>query len=89
MFEIRLIGERCVSCGDCVELCPQSGEEVDFPVLARDEGGGVAVREGGACIGCFTCVESCRAAAIVIVAPGAGFPPDVRLYPGRPLNRII
>jgi len=89
MPEIRVISERCVACGDCVGLCPQSGAEVDLPVLVIAESGTVEVTDPAGCIGCFTCVEFCRSAAITITgaAPGADGQPDV--YPTRPVSRII
>lgn len=89
MPDIRLMRERCVACGDCIELCPQSGAGVESPVLAIDEEGDVVVEGTEGCIGCFTCVESCRAAAIVISNAEASPLSDAGLYTTRPLNRII
>lgn len=89
MPDIRVLRERCVACGDCVELCPQSGADVTSPVLSVDEDGDVWVSSSQGCIGCFTCVEYCRAAAIVITGAAQGAAPDAGLYPMRPLNRII
>jgi len=89
MLEIAVVVERCVNCGDCVNLCPQSGDEAASPVLTMAESGAVEVAEAAGCIGCFTCVEFCRAAAITIsgVPAPANGQPDV--YPTRPVSRII
>ena len=89
MPEIRVVSERCVACGDCVSLCPQSGSDVALPVLVLAENGQGEVADPRGCICCFTCVEFCRSAAIMITGalPAAEGQPDV--YPTRPVSRII
>ncbi len=88
MLEIRLVRERCVRCGDCVRLCPQSGKGAEKPVLVIGEGGEVTVESGEGCIACFTCVEFCRAAALFI--SGAVTNEDhMDAFPARPQNRIV
>ncbi len=89
MPDIRFLKERCVACGDCVEGCPQSGADVETPVLKIDESGEVAVVSIEGCIACFTCVENCRAAAIVISNSAASTRVQPCLYPTRPASRII
>jgi formate hydrogenlyase subunit 6/NADH:ubiquinone oxidoreductase subunit I len=89
MPEIRVLPERCVSCGDCVKACPQSGPEAVSPVLEIQDGAEVVVLSTEGCICCFTCVEFCRAAAIAISNAPAGQQTPEGLYPTRPASRII
>lgn len=88
--EIRIMWERCVRCGDCVELCPQSGPGAEEPVFMIERAGTeVRLAHIENCIACFTCVEFCRAAAITIAQD---FQPDedqLELYKTRPAGRII
>ncbi|MBU1672499.1 MAG: 4Fe-4S binding protein [Actinobacteria bacterium] len=86
--DIKVIKERCVACGDCITLCPQSGEGSTSPVLDMGEGT-VAVLDYEACIACYTCVEYCRAAAIHIVQEASGHEGQPDLYLTRPVNRIV
>jgi NAD-dependent dihydropyrimidine dehydrogenase PreA subunit len=90
MPDIEIILERCVACGDCVEICPQSGRESASPVLARDGDGRPQVGDSAGCISCLSCVEFCRAVAITITGVEDLLPdrqPEV--YPSRPVSRII
>lgn len=89
MPEIEVARERCVACGDCVALCPQSGNGVEMPVLVLSEIGQIEVARQEGCICCFTCVEFCRSAAITIsgAPPAADGQPEV--YPTRSISRII
>jgi pyruvate formate lyase activating enzyme len=48
-------GARCMACGLCQRLCPQKG------IHAREEG---LELEREKCTGCFTCADSCPAAAM-------------------------
>jgi NAD-dependent dihydropyrimidine dehydrogenase PreA subunit len=89
MPEIRVISERCVACGDCVGLCPQSGGDVEPPVLVVAESGTVEVADPQGCIFCFTCVEFCRSAAITITGSPTGAEGQPDVYPTRPVSRII
>ena len=88
--EIRIMRERCVGCGDCLTLCPQSGPDAADPVfLAEPEGQGVRVAHNESCFACMTCVEFCRASAIVMThePPTTEGQPD--LHPTRPASKII
>jgi formate hydrogenlyase subunit 6/NADH:ubiquinone oxidoreductase subunit I len=86
--DIRIMRERCVFCGDCVRLCPQSGGGTDHPVFS-DSGGEVVIESRESCIACFTCVEFCRASAIVI-SLGPGAHDDIpAVFPARPFDRIV
>jgi Fe-S-cluster-containing hydrogenase component 2 len=89
MPEIRVLKERCVSCGDCVKACPQSGPDKSSPVLELTEGFEVVVLDTEGCICCFTCVEYCRASAITISNAPGGQQTAGGLYPTRPASRII
>ncbi len=61
--EIFIDGNYCVRCGECVEVCPQSGER-EMPVFRGGRGERPAVENPGNCILCFSCAEMCRARAI-------------------------
>lgn len=88
--EIRLMRERCVLCGDCLKLCPQSGRGIDNPVFApAGDGGEVRVNNREGCIACFTCVEYCRATAIFISPELQAHDDQPPVYPERPLNRLL
>ena len=65
--EIMVLRERCVRCGDCIVLCPQSGERVSYPVfISAGDTGEIKVENPENCFGCMTCVEFCRASAVVV-----------------------
>lgn len=88
--EIRIMRERCVRCGDCVELCPQSGPGAEEPVFVIERAGtDVRLAHIENCIACFTCVEFCRAAAIAIAQDLQHGEDRVELHRTRPANRII
>lgn len=55
MPSILIISERCVGCGDCVDVCPQS--EKGMPGVLTNDAGTTRVADSDACIACFTCVE--------------------------------
>jgi formate hydrogenlyase subunit 6/NADH:ubiquinone oxidoreductase subunit I len=89
VVDIRIMRERCVACGDCVDLCPQSGPGREFPVLVVDESGEVSVASSEGCIACFSCCEFCRSAAITITNAEGGLDGQPDIYPTRPTSRII
>jgi electron transfer flavoprotein alpha subunit len=70
-MSLILITEKCIACGQCVEVCP-------FGVL-RLEGETLIIGEG--CNLCGACVEVCEVEALVLPetegpAPRPGVPPD-------------
>jgi len=88
--ELRILRERCVTCGGCVESCPQSGPDTDLPVFTLSPAGDeVMVTHPEYCIACFTCVEFCRACAVATSHEGPAGEPQPDLYPSRPANKII
>ena len=62
---IRIDGERCVSCRECVEVCPQTRDS-QYPVYAWGEDGLPRVSNPESCIRCLSCEAFCRARAIVV-----------------------
>jgi ferredoxin len=64
---IRRDENRCVSCGECILVCPQSGEDAVEPVIIQAENPGdppeINCIEN--CIQCMTCWDFCRSNAII------------------------
>jgi 2-oxoglutarate ferredoxin oxidoreductase subunit delta len=88
--DIRIMRERCIGCGDCLDLCPQSGPETEYPVFTlSNDGGEVRIEHAENCIACLTCVEFCRAAAIVMSRETQVKDLQPDLYPSRPASKII
>jgi NAD-dependent dihydropyrimidine dehydrogenase PreA subunit len=58
--------DRCVGCGQCVEICPVQviKMEGDFPMIDRDW-----------CIGCGVCAVPCPASAVKLVRKSDAIPP--------------
>jgi NAD-dependent dihydropyrimidine dehydrogenase PreA subunit len=52
MYTIEVDVEKCIGCGDCVDVCPvdvyEMQDEKSVPVNAEE------------CIGCESCVEACE-----------------------------
>ncbi len=61
--------ERCVSCNECIIVCPQSGEDKQNPVIvpAKHKGKPPEINCIDNCIECLTCWDFCRARAITFV----------------------
>ncbi|NLI99273.1 hypothetical protein GX441_11530 [bacterium] len=58
--------KRCVSCKECIIVCPQSGEDKVNSVIvaAKEEGKPPEIGCIENCIQCMTCWDFCRSQAI-------------------------
>ena len=58
MFDVKVDDEKCVGCGECVDICPQEvfelQDEKSVPVAAEE------------CVGCESCIEVCDEEAITV-----------------------
>ena len=58
MYDVKVDEEKCVSCGECVEICPvdvyEIKDEKSIPVNAEE------------CLGCESCLEVCEEDAITV-----------------------
>ncbi len=62
---IRVDGERCVACRECMEICPQT-RGAQYPVYEWGEEGMPRVANPESCIRCLSCELGCRARAIAV-----------------------
>jgi len=67
---IRIDKERCIGCGECVDVCPQT-TRTDFPVYAVGEDRTPVVANPESCIGCLSCQAQCRAEAVTVSGTSA------------------
>lgn len=58
MYEVKVDSEKCIGCGECVEICPEDVYEL------QDEKS-VRVNEEQ-CVGCDMCIEVCEQKAIIV-----------------------
>lgn len=58
MYKIEVDQEKCIGCGECVEICP-----VEVYELQDDKAVPVDEEE---CVGCESCVEACEQEAITV-----------------------
>ena len=58
MYKVEVDVEKCIGCGDCVDVCPvdvyEMHDEKSVPVNAEE------------CIGCESCIESCKQETITV-----------------------
>ncbi len=58
MYNVEVNAEKCVGCGECVDVCPvevfELQDEKSVPVYAEE------------CLGCESCIEVCEEEAITI-----------------------
>lgn len=58
MYKVEIDAEKCVGCGECVEICP-----VDVFELQNEKSVPVQEEE---CLGCESCIEVCEEEAITV-----------------------
>ncbi len=58
MYKITIDLEKCLGCGECVDICPEEVFELQEEII-------VAVNEDD-CVGCENCVEVCEEDVITI-----------------------
>ena len=58
MYKIEVDKEKCIGCGECVDVCP-----VDVYEMNDEKSVPVNVEE---CIGCESCIEVCEQEAITV-----------------------
>jgi NAD-dependent dihydropyrimidine dehydrogenase PreA subunit len=63
MYEVTVDNDKCVGCGDCVDICPVEVYELQdeklVPVNAEE------------CVGCESCIEVCEQEAISVKEVGS------------------
>jgi NAD-dependent dihydropyrimidine dehydrogenase PreA subunit len=63
MYEVTVDNDKCVGCGDCVDICPvevyELQDEKSVPVNAEE------------CVGCESCIEVCEQEAISVKEVGS------------------
>ena len=66
MLQITRDEKRCVGCGECVVVCPQSQAETTRPVLVSQGPGEIPLVSCiENCVQCMSCLDVCRASAII------------------------
>jgi NAD-dependent dihydropyrimidine dehydrogenase PreA subunit len=58
MYEVIVDEEKCIGCGECVDICPSEVYE-----LQDDKSVPVNAEE---CVGCESCIEVCEQEAITV-----------------------
>ena len=58
MYSVKVDAEKCVGCGECIDICPEEVFEL------KDEKS-VPVNEEE-CVGCESCIEVCEEEAIIV-----------------------
>lgn len=58
MYNVTVDAEKCVGCGECVDVCPVEVYEM------QDEKS--VVINGEECLGCESCIEVCETDAITL-----------------------
>ena len=58
MYKVEVDQEKCIGCGECVDICP-----VDVYEMQGEKSVPVNADE---CIGCESCIEVCDQEAIIV-----------------------
>jgi NAD-dependent dihydropyrimidine dehydrogenase PreA subunit len=58
MYKIEVDQEKCIGCGECVDVCP-----VDVYEMQDEKSVPINIEE---CIGCESCIEVCEQEAITV-----------------------
>lgn len=61
-----IVKEKCLSCGECVALCPTKPKSVNWETVDRTV---PPVHNYGTCIRCYCCQEICPEGAIILKRP--------------------
>lgn len=56
-MSIRIDRDKCISCGECLKVCPGN-------LLYRDDGNKTFIKYPKDCWGCTACLKECNAGAI-------------------------
>jgi len=82
MFTITRDEKRCVGCGECVVICPQSQAGTSKPVLVSPGPGEIPLVSCiENCIQCMSCLDVCRASAILFAG--------AHIIPRLVANRVL
>ena len=63
MYEVFIDNDKCIGCGECVDICPvevyELQDEKSVPVNSEE------------CVGCESCIEVCEQEAVTVREVGS------------------
>lgn len=63
MYDVCVDNDKCIGCGECVDICPvevyELQDEKSVPVNAEE------------CVGCESCIDVCEQEAITVKEVGS------------------